>query len=670
MNKVFAYILSLVLVACTMLQFSNEDVVKATSISPQLIMAFPALTVPGGGCAGANNHTIATMNFCSDQYYGNPNVTGWLEQVSAAAVDTGLGSQTTGCITGGVGCGPSFSFTSTDIKYKSITPGFSVTGISNTTGTTTATVSGGAWEAGNYICIQGSSSSVYNSCNWLLTAVTYTGSNNTTVSWAQGGSPATCSSGCGNILSSCGALIPNHSAAPCKVELVIQHMTTGPNQGVPIYVTSQAWADYAAQHTPWIPLSTYPIDYDIYVGTHYYHQTAIIASGNVGFCTAGSGTPSWNTSGSTNTDGTCVWQDDGSSTSTGHAYPQDAATSGFAGSYAGCNNVPVGCFVPNSSTVFNINNTNCGSGGVSACTPAEVASGELTPWETPYQYWLNLFNGCYDGDVYPCNSTHTGNPGAVWHYVNWPADYMRIGYIVGGESFPFLSSTIQSKYGLTGLEFISIWAWGGGQSYTGNYAAWKAASPSWYPLAAVNECNSGCGSNFINLPLALAGYAMAYPGYSLGSQGAQSSDLTNAVTSGFPCANTTPTSNAFTCLKMTYWTASPVLEEQTDGSSSSVNNGSSCTTIENNTGILPFVLVFATQHHTNSLEIYSEDIIAAFDPNYVPVPVSGQNGYCLTYAQAQAEGLPAALNNAALGLPSSTVIFTGNTLRLGSSLQN
>lgn len=666
MKKLVTSVLILTLLASIFLHLTDTSVVRAAFAAHTLTMAFPTLTIPSGGCAGANDHTVATMNYCSDQYYGNPEVTGWLVQVSAVAIDSGLGTQTTGCLSPGVACGPNFNFSSTDIKYKALSPGFTVTSISNTTGISTAVVSGGAWEAGNYICIQGASVTAYNNCSWQLTSVVYSGNNNTSVSWTQGSSPATCSSGCGNILDSCGALIPNHTAAPCRTEVVIQHQTTGPSQGIPAYIGSQAWANYAASNTAWAPSITYPINFDIHVAAHFYHQTAVIASGNVGICTSGSVAPSWNVSGGTTTDGNCVWQDDGIT----NAFPQEAATSGFSGSFPGCNGTPVGCVVPNSTTIFSVNNTNCGAGGASACTPAEVVSSLIIPWETPYLYWMNLFDACYDGDTYPCNGSHSGHAGAIWHYTNWPADYMRIGYVVGGESYPYLASAIISNYSLTSLEFIAIWAWGGGYTYTANYSAWKASAPAWYPLAAINECNNGCGTNYQNLPNALAAYAMQYPGYSLGSQGAQSSDLTNSATTGFPCNNALPSSNGFVCLKAMYWTASPVIQEQPDGSSSSVNNGSSCTTIENNTGILTYVLVFETQHHTNAVEVYAQDIMAAFNPNYVPIPVSGQTGYCLTYTQAQAEGLPAALNNAAIGQPSATVTLRGNTSSLGNSLQN
>jgi hypothetical protein len=318
---------------------------------------------------------------------------------------------------------------------------------------------------------------------------------------------------------------------------------------------------------------------------------------------------------------------------------------------------------------MNINGPAVCTGSIN-CTQAQIATGLPIPWERPFIYWMSLFNACYDADTVPCTGTHTGNPGNIAHYaaVSWSSqiDYNRLGCNVGGECYVYAAAEMRSVFGFdtNGIELMQEWAWGAGQVYQANATTWKSLAPTWATMAAMNECNNGCGTAYQQyMPNLLAAYAVAAGYKALGSEGLQQSDLTNTATAGYPCSQSSPASNGVICVFSTYHTTMTWLEQQTDGDSCGPGAVQiNCSTIQANTGTLVNLLPFATQHWTNALEPYATDIACTYDPNYVFNVTfgSGITPYPCGYGTA--------FGNASIGVPSVTSVVGGNATVGGNAV--
>lgn len=609
-----------------------------------------------GGCA-TTGHTGTTTNYCGYIYYVTPNINGNLQNTNANSFDVGT---TVPTFTGA---------SSVDTSFTWFSPGFTVSGISNTAGTTTATLTSACtncnWETGNVLYC--ASCGVYTGA-WTLTGATYTGSgsgNLVSVTWSQGGSPGAVTSG--NLQTAC-------SGAQCRQEIVLAAATNQPqNSASPNYPFSQSWANTTCTQSPWIALANVPPHWCIWVSSvgHFYHSTGVCAT--TGTCQSGSGTPSWNTGGGTNSDGAVTWQDDG----TTNAYPLEVL---IGTNYTGCTSGQGlgGCQSPETVGVWNVNATNCGNAipptGTIQCTAALISQGFPLDWEQPWIYWINLIHACYDGDTLnaqlQCPGPHTGNPGVLFHYAGYGSngfanpgqiDYVRFGVVAGGESFIWSYQNLETAFSLSDAQLSNIWTSAANKMYAAVANSWAQTSAPWHPMFTTNlfpaTCTAqGCAEQAIQQ----AAYIASYHVLGLGSQGLQIGDLAQYATA--PPNNVT--TNDAVAMFAQYYSSVPFLQEQTANSSEipGVSTIGNCNSAQIQTGNLAQVVPFAFQHLVNYVELYTLDVMATWDSNMT-------SALCVTYANAQTAGYPAALSNASQGLPNATSVLNGNAKLSGNAVQ-
>ncbi len=126
----------------------------------------------------------------------------------------------------------------------------------------------------------------------------------------------------------------------------------------------------------------------------------------------------------------------------------------------------------------------------------------------------------------------------------------------------------------------------------------KSLNPTMQLMAALNQVYSH-GVWDQSYPTAEATSAVAN-GQGIGSQGWQESDITN-YSAGLPC-----TSNW--CALFDQYTGQVPLELQQAGQS--VANGGTTT------GSMANIIPFAVARHVTIFEIYVQDLLTAFDPNW------------------------------------------------------
>jgi len=352
-----------------------------------------------------------------------------------------------------------------------------------------------------------------------------------------------------------------------------------------------------------------------------------------GYCTSGSTQP---ISGTTS-DGTCTWTDDG----TTNAFPQEVVSTGTTGQY------PAGTGTPNG--VYNVNSTTCGTGST-LCTLAQVGAGYPIGFEWPWVYWHNLIDA-----------------NAIQHYaaVSWVSqiDYIRFGILGGGEIDTPGYANIASAFSLTPQQYIYMLAQAAGVMYTANNAQMASVTASFVGMAALGEYETNCTGSYCSLlPQLIASSVMTLPYYnSIGNEGLEAADLTSWASGNSPI-----TSNNFIAESQQYWPLAKYLEQQ-QLKESTGPNASGCSSEQTNTGPLPPLYVFATQHHTNVLEPYASDLLATYASGYYPSTGSGSG---FTYGSG-CSPYPTAYNssitNAALGVPNLTSLLGGNAKQLGTS---
>jgi hypothetical protein len=187
--------------------------------------------------------------------------------------------------------------------------------------------------------------------------------------------------------------------------------------------------------------------------------------------------------------------------------------------------------------------------------------------------------------------------------------YVRMGLAGGGEEYPFCSTNIKSYLGISSATFQSDWT-----GYANSMFVDESGLGSQLPLMAApngNGTNSGIPSDAYADTEAADAVAA---GLNLGGEGLQSNDTfdTNCSVSG-------GSSNdwCYTFQK----NDPPIRELQTLGYSDP--SESTCTTDylmagntdSENTGSLACLLPFI-EGKANSVELYPNDMFAAYDPNY------------------------------------------------------
>jgi hypothetical protein len=245
-----------------------------------------------------------------------------------------------------------------------------------------------------------------------------------------------------------------------------------------------------------------------------------------------------------------------------------------------------------------------GASNYTTCTPSNSSGPQQIP-----NYFATAFQSNYQAFI----------KAAIAHYAsNSSIGYLRFGLGRGGETIPVADwdtqgdpcSTAFTNWGLTDSTVTSTW-----QPYLQTMMDFEAANnPSGVQLlVGITPMNTN-GSTPV--PDFVANTAVPL-GIGFGSQGFQQSDMSNPPSS---CT-------ADWCNLFNEYTGQVPLELQTVGQS--CINANSCAT-----GSLVTLLPFAVDNKATILEIYYQDWLTAFDPNYSPYDSSGGYATALTNAAA------------------------------------
>jgi hypothetical protein len=527
----------------------------------------------------------------------------------------------------------------------------------------------------------------------------------------------------------CGATLRGVGTA-CNTNIAVNHITNpGVNSDTPPYVFSQNWADTACQaaSNEWTANTTYAMGYCITPQTgfasHYYVMSG---TPTTGVCNSG-GTPptSWPTGGGSISDGGgCVWQDTGAHAppldiAVGLAYPGSIPQWVSGKSYSAVNNAIIGCGVAYCSAHYYQEqlDSSCTSGmgaptwstsgfpttdgsGASAChwqdigtdnqgipfnantnpqtdTLTFIAQGFPAIWETPYAYWFKLFNAAMENHYASTSMFPT-------------VKYIRVGVSLGGEASTIQTNVLESfTHGPTNdAQLKGVWTSFAAQSYLDN-AATRAAMispPSWYLLSSLNcgtgltgtgptiEGGSDCTWADAEAQATLAADAIYGQVYGYGTQGLKNgvdgSDLLT-IQNGAACVGSTCCSNNWCEVRGYTIGRVPIIQLQECNKSTAGGGLSGCLDDQDspyNPAItLEQVFALATQHGTNVMEIYGDDLQCAFVPGYVGAATNGcQTSPVPAYGYVY-QRYAATIQNLAYGLPNGTVQAQGGAQIQGST---
>ncbi len=363
--------------------------------------------------------------------------------------------------------------------------------------------------------------------------------------------------------------------------------------------------------------------------THYYQELS-----HDGSCVSSTTNPNnWSiTGGLPSTDGTCHWTDVG---------------------------------IDNNKAPLNAN-TN-----PETDTLAVVASGFPAIWETPYAYWFKLFNYAMENHYASASAFPT-------------VKYIRVGVSLGGEASTVQTNVLEKfTYGpKNDTQLKGVWTSFAAQSYLDNAATRAAMSspPSWYLLSSLN-CGTGlttgggsdCTWADAEAQATLAADAIYGPVYGYGTQGLKNgvdgSDLLN-IQNGAACVGSTCCSNNWCEVRGYTIGRVPIIQLQECNKSTAGGGLTACLddqdTPYNPAVTLEQVFALATQHGTNVMEIYGEDLQCAFVPGFVGAPTNGcQTSPVPAYGYVY-QRYAAAIQNLANGLPNGTVQAQGGVQLQGS----
>jgi hypothetical protein len=298
--------------------------------------------------------------------------------------------------------------------------------------------------------------------------------------------------------------------------------------------------------------------------------------------------------------------------------------------------------LPPAAAIANINTSNCGANGTTACTATTVATGVPAIWEMPY--------------VTAVNNWHKA---IIQHYANVTyADYLRLGVSIADEA-AVTCSTINSVAG-TGFESLTSPA-----NYEGLKAVWTGAAinqiafnaaqraalgtaPSWQLMNTVNmgqrlENINGQAGVDPTWAIAEADAILANQPYAIGTEGLQNgqmgsdvNDVDNTVCNGPDCCSD-DWCNVHTMVQDKV----PAVELQECNLSNPTGGTSNCLdcimagTCSNDSQTLSQVLVLSAQHGTTMQEMYLGEFQCAFDQaSYVSTAPSCTPAVSAAYAAA------------------------------------
>jgi hypothetical protein len=298
--------------------------------------------------------------------------------------------------------------------------------------------------------------------------------------------------------------------------------------------------------------------------------------------------------------------------------------------------------LPPAAAIANIQTSNCGANGTTACTATTVATGVPAIWETPY--------------VTAVNNWHKA---IIQHYANVTyADYLRLGVSIADEA-AVTCSTINSVAG-TGFESLTSPANDEGlkAAWTGaavNQIAFNAAQraalgtmPTWQLMNTVNmgqrlENISGQGGVDPTWAITEADAILANQPYAIGTEGLQNgqmgsdlNDVANTVCTGSDCCSD-DWCNVHTLVQGKV----PAVELQECNLSNPAGGTSNCLdcimagTCTNDSETLSQVLVLSAQHGTTMQELYLSELLCAFNQaSYVNTAPSCTPAVSAAYASA------------------------------------
>jgi hypothetical protein len=243
--------------------------------------------------------------------------------------------------------------------------------------------------------------------------------------------------------------------------------------------------------------------------------------------------------------------------------------------------------------------TALGSSNYTTCTPSNAGGPQQIP-----NYFASAFQTNYQAFI----------KAVIAHYANnSKIGYIRFGLGRGGETIPVADWDDQdgspcanafTSWGLTDSTVTTTW-----EPYLQTMLQFEKNNNSGVQLMVGITPMNGTG-----LPDFVATTAVTL-GIAFGTQGFQKSDMSNPPSS---CT-------ADWCNLFDQYTGQVPLELQTVGQS--CINGNTC-----ETGSLVQLLPFAVQNKATILEIYYQDWLTAFDPNYSPYDGSGGYASAITSA--------------------------------------
>jgi hypothetical protein len=253
--------------------------------------------------------------------------------------------------------------------------------------------------------------------------------------------------------------------------------------------------------------------------------------------------------------------------------------------------------------------------------------------------------------------------------------YIRIGVSMGGEASTACSSALESIPHLitSDAQLKGVWTSFAASTYLNNAsvrAAITSAPPQWYLLGSLN-CGTGlstgtdCGWADLEAQAILATDGVYGQVYGYGTQGlangASESDLIN-IQNAANCSGSTCCSNNW--CEVRYYTIGrvPIIQLQECNISTPAGGMTGCLDNQdipyNPAATLAQVFTIATQHGTNVMEIYTEDLQCAFNNSALPVQCPGSG---------VSAGYRAAILNLASGLPNATTQIQGPAQIQGSA---
>jgi hypothetical protein len=198
----------------------------------------------------------------------------------------------------------------------------------------------------------------------------------------------------------------------------------------------------------------------------------------------------------------------------------------------------------------------------------------------------------------------------IAHYANNPhIGYIRFGLAVGGETYPWCNSILPGYSETTWLDYVNEMV-----TYQ------KSLQPTMRLLLALNNVfeNNSWNASYGTGEAAIA----VSNGLGIGTEGWKQGDIA-AYNAGLSCAGDW-------CVQFDHYAGQVPLELQQAGPS----NANGGTTF----GALSDMIPFAMAHHASVYEIYVEDLLTAFDPNW---PAYAQYGSAYRQAITNAhQGTP------------------------------